>query len=1240
MSTRPLSVFALLLFAALALLPSPSRGQRRVRAAAAGPRFAVTEIASPGDRAEDSFSPMGLNNAGQVAGFHNQNPYGSPLSGPAVWKDGQLRMLREVPGFPGFAPVGINDSGAVLAVSAGDLRNFIWRDGAVTEIPNPANGYYLARAINNAGDVGGDAQIPGENGARAWIRVGNTSTLLSSGDVFGLSDARVAVGTSLNADPPAQPAKWENGSLTLLDPGQPGRLGNARAVNEQGQIVGEAIFGDGVFRAFLCDGAGGIRALPDPPVAPGTVGFSTWAVGINERGDIIGNTNTFDPVPCLWKGAQVWDLNGCIPASSGFRMITAVAINDAGWIVGTGSRADGSPAGLLLKPDGAEASVFDANIDYTADVQLPVPQGAAGQAALQRLVSAEWTALAKSRTRAAADGVTLLLLRVKLKASDASPYTFRLEGRAGEGDLGSLWRVDDPKVTDASSSGGARRTSPPGEILLQVDPVAVGTDRYAFALYRTPLNFDPLGVGETDPGSMRERNVNVLFGGDGVQSITIVRPLVIFQHGTFDYPEGWKDFPLYRDSSNEKRGFGEGAPLPFYASRTKFWDPQLVSAGPMLLNAQRILEDLHRRLDEWRSVTDTAATQADVVTHSFGGPCTRMATQLQSSSDPLTRAKGYLQFRSARNWGHGLIHKLICIAGTHRGSHIPNHLAYINHNSRWPGWMRVLTGKPPVTHPMDYGAVEDQFVLSPALKGLKETRVPGHAIVGSGLLEFATWNELAPFLGNYAFDKPDGPYSRAGSLGKWVRVPIVIFPRVFAPDVPTGIDWANFRKLTNYHFNLDFEKPTDPTLSPDYDLTVASLSMKGGMPRTAYSDVTDLQLQIGQPADLVGRVSHVIEETSGAVSQRVRFLLHRPVESTYFAYFPAVGTQPTTAEKKFDTFSQAKWLYESPKAGVKSPVLPWPFKSATPTGSAAVAFPQAAATAPTIAIDDPDGEVLPGQQVDVTVAWPGKTFHGGLLQWSGKRPQDGGMAPLDPGIPRFRFVVPSDCPPGPLKLTLLAQATDGTVEVTAKPVEALAMNSFVGLRVLPRALRIRTTGISTLEVYGELADGQLQDVTSSKRVTMTVGDPGVLQMTQYRTFIPVGIGSTRVTVSYAGVGSVEVPVQVSGTQVPVAVAPPSTSPLLLRSSSTPVAFAFLSTADFDARTIVPSSVKVGKAVPVAQTGGALLQQKDVNGDRKLDAVVMIKPSAIGLAVGPVNIPMFATTTDGAIVTGMGAATAR
>jgi pimeloyl-ACP methyl ester carboxylesterase len=537
--------------------------------------------------------------------------------------------------------------------------------------------------------------------------------------------------------------------------------------------------------------------------------------------------------------------------------------------------------------------LFDANIQYTSGVFLPLTPYT--PTSVQPLTTDAWTSAARSVSRVGSDGATLILIRAELAPNNTLPVTFLLVPDNTGADPGSLWAIDDQSVVDVSSPGGTLdgQAGPPA---LTVDSVVVNGRRYAFLLYRAPRNFDGSATAQ-----LASRSPNLVMVGSSsapviVATLTIVRPLVVFLHGTFADNDTWASFPLWQNSANEMSNFQPSAStLPFAADRISFnwiWN----ATGGVVDNAQTILPQLVRAVRDWREATGAAATQADVVTHSFGGFIAREVVQTQPDLNPLTSAD-LANFRAATNWGHGSIHKLVTLAATHRGSASANATADVNQNGETTGNARLFGCA--AGEYIDQGAIRDQMVLSAALNALGQTRVPGHALVGSGRAELDPSGFYKTEDKDFAtlLDKSTGPYATAFS----------------DPNCP-------YDALDNYTFNLDKNVPpfsgsgATCSVTPNYDLVVSAYSSQGLMPAGATTLPTDLEKASG--LELIGKLNHsALHDPTfgsaaivGAVSDRVLFLLQQPTTSAFFSRFPAVASvAPTSVEKDLSKFDPA-WL--------------------------------------------------------------------------------------------------------------------------------------------------------------------------------------------------------------------------------------------------------------------------------------------------------------------------------------------
>lgn len=257
----------------------------------------------------------------------------------AIWKEGVMTALRNLPGglnsqaysinnrgqVVGFAENGIFDSTCIVPSQTMRYEATLWEpDGYVTELtPLPGDTVSFAFSINNEGEAVG---VSG--------RCSNVSL------------------------PPTAPGGphavlWERDGHVINLGSLPGGVMNniAGSINNRGEVAGTSALSDGTVHSFVWNRKSGMKDIGSLPGAVVTV--TPCCGSINDEGEAVGfsvDGTTGNLRAFVWQNGEITDLNSLIPTDSPLYLLMANIVNSRGEIVGLGLTSTGEVHGFLARP--------------------------------------------------------------------------------------------------------------------------------------------------------------------------------------------------------------------------------------------------------------------------------------------------------------------------------------------------------------------------------------------------------------------------------------------------------------------------------------------------------------------------------------------------------------------------------------------------------------------------------------------------------------------------------------------------------------------------------------------------------------------------------------------------------------------------------------------------------------------------------------------------------------------------
>jgi uncharacterized membrane protein len=280
-----------------------------------------------------------INDKGEVAGTDADHR-------AALWS--RRGGMREAPLAEGFAhseAVAVNDRGELLGIAwnqtYSEQHPFVFSKGSIALLPG---GGAHAYSIGRSGAISGEAVIPGEEHSQAVLWKDKVIQALGpccNSSARSMNALGQVVGDLYDDQGHFHAYLWTKASGTRAI-GPPNAFSSAIAINEQGHVILQGFPG-----VFLYTGNGDLSKLtlsPKFPAQPRAMNDCDVVVG--SFGPFSGANRAF-----VWeKSSGFHDLNELVTDAAGWKLATALGINDRGEIVGEGGTNGDDHAGFLLIP--------------------------------------------------------------------------------------------------------------------------------------------------------------------------------------------------------------------------------------------------------------------------------------------------------------------------------------------------------------------------------------------------------------------------------------------------------------------------------------------------------------------------------------------------------------------------------------------------------------------------------------------------------------------------------------------------------------------------------------------------------------------------------------------------------------------------------------------------------------------------------------------------------------------------
>lgn len=284
--------------------------------------------------------PAAINDSGVIAGTTSRHR-------AALWTEKKGTAQVPLPaGYRLAESIGINARAQLIGSATNDSSSrrlaFLYREGKLVLLPGLQS---KATAINDAGDIAGEANLPGNKISAPVLWKKQSLVGLGGccgGTALGLNNHGQVVGQVYDQHARYHAFLWDlNQGLQNIGP--PGVFSSAVTINDSGDVLIQQFAPQ---KSLLYSN----RQLTPLSLS---AKFPSRPRAMNQCDAIVGSFGPFADAEhaFLWDPVRGFrDLNDLIPKDSGWKLETATGINNHGQIVGWGDFRHADNAGFLLIP--------------------------------------------------------------------------------------------------------------------------------------------------------------------------------------------------------------------------------------------------------------------------------------------------------------------------------------------------------------------------------------------------------------------------------------------------------------------------------------------------------------------------------------------------------------------------------------------------------------------------------------------------------------------------------------------------------------------------------------------------------------------------------------------------------------------------------------------------------------------------------------------------------------------------